>query len=197
MAEEVGGEASVFDDAAIGRIAGAMMAEPGTPPEPVTILSTMTDEAWDRMLKVHLYGTFYVSRAALRHMERARSGAIVNLGSIYGLTGSVLHPNYAVAKGGITQLTRSSPIHRRSGRPDAGAPTRHRPVRVSATVRCGPSAAAGPVPENQSLEAATMVEFYGGETAYRRRIRHLARVVIAATPSRQPIFLPSSRLRAS
>jgi NAD(P)-dependent dehydrogenase (short-subunit alcohol dehydrogenase family) len=94
-------------DDVIGRVAANMMAEPGTPPEPISVISTMTDEAWDRMLKVHLYGTFFVTRAALRHMEPARSGAIVNLASIYGLSGSALNASYAVAKGGIVQLTRS------------------------------------------------------------------------------------------
>ena len=94
-------------DEVIGRVAASMMAEPGTPPEPISVISTMTDEAWDRMLKVHLYGTFHVTRAALRHMEPARAGAIVNLASIYGLAGSVMNPAYAVAKGGIVQFTRS------------------------------------------------------------------------------------------
>jgi 3-oxoacyl-[acyl-carrier protein] reductase len=79
----------------------------GEPTEPVAVVSSMTDEAWDRMLRVHLYGTFYVTRAALRHMEPARSGAIVNMASIYGLEGNALDPAYAVAKGGIVQLTRS------------------------------------------------------------------------------------------
>lgn len=94
-------------DEVLGRLVGNMTAEPGTPPEPVGVVSTMTDEAWDRMLKIHLYGTFHVTRAALRHMEPARSGSIVNIASIYGLSGSVLYPGYAVAKGGIVQLTRS------------------------------------------------------------------------------------------
>lgn len=94
-------------DEVLGRLVGNMMAEPGTPPEPVGVVSTMTDEAWDRMLKIHLYGTFHVTRAALRHMEPARSGSIVNIASIYGLSGSLLNPAYAVAKGGIVQLTRS------------------------------------------------------------------------------------------
>lgn len=75
--------------------------------QPVAVVSSMTDGAWDRMLKVHLYGTFYVTRAALRHMEAAHSGAIVNIASIYGLAGNALDPAYAVAKGGIAQFTRS------------------------------------------------------------------------------------------
>ena len=94
-------------DFVIGRVSANMMAEPGKPQEPIGVISTMTDVSWDRMLKVHLYWTFFVTRAALRHMEPARSGAIVNLASIYGLSGSAINSSYAVAKGGIAQLTRS------------------------------------------------------------------------------------------
>ena len=79
----------------------------GRPPQPVGATSRLSDEAWDAVLQVHLYGTFHATRAALRHMEPARSGAIVNLASIYGLAGNPLDPAYAVAKGGIVQLTRS------------------------------------------------------------------------------------------
>ena len=79
----------------------------GGTPEPVRALSTLTDELWDRMIKVHLYGTFHGTRAALRHMEPARSGAIVNIASIYGLRGSPATPDYAAAKHGIVGLTRS------------------------------------------------------------------------------------------
>jgi len=95
-------------DEVLGRAGANMMsALTGDPIEPIRAVSSMTDEAWDRMLKVHLYGTFFVTRAALRHMEPARSGAIVNMASIYGLEGNALDPAYAVAKGGIVQLTRS------------------------------------------------------------------------------------------
>jgi 3-oxoacyl-[acyl-carrier protein] reductase len=79
----------------------------GGTPEPVRVLSTLDDDLWDRMIKVHLYGTFHGVRAALRHMEPAGAGAIVNVASIYGLRGSPTTPEYAAAKHGIVGLTRS------------------------------------------------------------------------------------------
>jgi 3-oxoacyl-[acyl-carrier protein] reductase len=80
----------------------------GAPPQPVRVLSTLTDAEFDRMIKVHVYGTFHGMRAALRHMEDARSGHIVNLASIYGLRGSPGTPEYAAAKHAIVGLTRST-----------------------------------------------------------------------------------------
>ena len=97
-----------LSDAVIERAGANMMASmTGEPIQPTGACSTLDDDTWDRMLKVHLYGTFHVTRAALRHMEEARAGAIVNMASIYGLEGNALDPAYAVAKGGIVQLTRS------------------------------------------------------------------------------------------
>lgn len=67
----------------------------------------LSDEAWDRMIKVHLYGTFYGTRAALRHMTPARSGAIVNISSVLGLRPMAGALHYATAKAGIIALTKS------------------------------------------------------------------------------------------
>ena len=74
---------------------------------PADVLTSMTDEEWDRMLKVHLYGAFYGTRAALRHMQPARRGSIVNISSILGQHPSAGAPHYATAKAAIIALTRS------------------------------------------------------------------------------------------
>ena len=47
----------------------------------------MTDAAWDRMLGVHLRGTFLCTRAALKLMTKTEGGAIINMGSIMGTYG--------------------------------------------------------------------------------------------------------------
>jgi len=67
----------------------------------------LSDADWDRMIRVHLYGAFYGTRAALRHMTPARSGAIVNVSSVLGLRPMAGALHYAAAKAGIIALTKS------------------------------------------------------------------------------------------
>ncbi len=75
---------------------------------PLDVFGGITDEAFDKMLRVHLYGTFYGIRAALRHMEPARAGSIVNIASILGVMPSAGAPHYGAAKAGIVSLTKSA-----------------------------------------------------------------------------------------
>jgi len=70
------------------------------------ITQEMTDEAWTRMLAVHLNGTFFCTREALRLMARENSGAIVNMSSV-AAWGLETVPHYSAAKGGILAFTRS------------------------------------------------------------------------------------------
>jgi NAD(P)-dependent dehydrogenase (short-subunit alcohol dehydrogenase family) len=67
----------------------------------------MTDEDWDTVIKVHLYGSFYVSRAAAEHFRRQESGVFVNMTSTSGLVGNVGQANYSAAKLGIVGLSKS------------------------------------------------------------------------------------------
>lgn len=75
---------------------------------PPNITVDLSDADFDRMIKVHLYGTFYGTRAALRHMTPARSGAIVNISSVLGLRPMAGALHYATAKAGIIALTKSA-----------------------------------------------------------------------------------------
>jgi len=67
----------------------------------------LTDEKWDRMLGVHLNGTFYCCREALRIMNPQMSGNIINMGSVMGTAGGAGASHYCAAKAGILGFTRS------------------------------------------------------------------------------------------
>ena len=67
----------------------------------------MSDDEWDSVIKVHLYGTYYVSRAAAPHFKEQQSGAFVHMTSTSGLIGNFGQANYAAAKLGITALSKS------------------------------------------------------------------------------------------
>lgn len=66
-----------------------------------------TDEAWRRMQAVHVDGTFYCCREALKIMNPAMSGSIVNMSSILGTFGRPGNVAYATAKAAILGLTRA------------------------------------------------------------------------------------------
>lgn len=66
----------------------------------------MTDEEWHRMIAVHLNGTFFCSREALKIMNPQLSGSIINMGSIMGTSGG-MGSSYCAAKAGILGFTRS------------------------------------------------------------------------------------------
>ncbi len=67
----------------------------------------LSDDEFDRMIKVHLYGTFYGTRAALRHMTPARRGTVVNVSSVLAVRPMPGALHYAAAKAGIIALTKS------------------------------------------------------------------------------------------
>jgi 3-oxoacyl-[acyl-carrier protein] reductase len=67
----------------------------------------MSDEDWDQVLDTNLKGTFLFMRAVSRIMMRQRSGRIINMASVIGLTGNAGQANYAASKAGIIALTKS------------------------------------------------------------------------------------------
>lgn len=77
------------------------------------MLWNMTDEEWDDVIKTHLYGHFYCTRATVIQMRsaikegRQKRGTIINFSSDYGITGSMINANYCAAKSGVIGFTYS------------------------------------------------------------------------------------------
>ena len=73
-----------------------------------TLLMRLKDEDWDVVLQTNLTGTMYCTRAVLRPMIRQKSGRIINISSVVGLSGNAGQANYAAAKAGIIGLTKAT-----------------------------------------------------------------------------------------
>lgn len=71
------------------------------------LLVRITDEQWDSVVDTNLKGAFQLIRAAARGMMRRRSGRIINITSVVGLTGNRGQANYAASKAGLIGLTKS------------------------------------------------------------------------------------------
>ena len=72
-----------------------------------TPLLQMTEAGWDRMLAVHLKGTFNCTRAFLPDMLTAGFGRVINIASVAGLRGAPGLTHYSAAKAGIIGFTKA------------------------------------------------------------------------------------------
>ncbi len=72
---------------------------------PLKYFFEQTDEDWDRIIRVHLYGTYYMMKEVTPTMIRQRFGRIVNISSSAVYSGSSGRANYVAAKCGIEGLT--------------------------------------------------------------------------------------------
>jgi len=89
---ELGAISILVNDAGIGEIAP---------------LADMTEGQWDRMIGVHLKGTFNCTRAVIGEMIAAGEGRIINISSVAGLAGAVGFVHYSAAKAGVLGFTKA------------------------------------------------------------------------------------------
>lgn len=71
-----------------------------------TMFHKMTDDDWDKVIEVHLQGSYNVCHAAVNHFREQQEGSFVLFTSTSGLIGNVGQANYAAAKMGIVGLSR-------------------------------------------------------------------------------------------
>jgi len=71
------------------------------------LLLRLSETDWDTVLDANLKGAFFTTRAVVKGMMKRRSGRIINVTSIVGLTGNKGQANYAASKAGLIGFTKS------------------------------------------------------------------------------------------
>jgi 3-oxoacyl-[acyl-carrier protein] reductase len=105
IAETSGEQAIEISLKARAKLREAQMGE--SPATHWDVTQAVTDEDWSRMIGVHLTGTFYCTREALKLMARKNRGVIINMSAVAALQGLPMSPHYAAAKAGVLGFTRS------------------------------------------------------------------------------------------
>ena len=71
------------------------------------LFTDITDEDFDKMMRINLYSAFYTTQETVRHMLREHEGCIINISSIYALTGGSCEVHYSMTKAGLDGMTKS------------------------------------------------------------------------------------------
>ena len=72
-----------------------------------TLLMRMSEEQWDLVLTVNLKSVFNLTKAVLNTMLKQKSGSIINMSSVVGVSGNAGQSNYSASKAGILGFTKS------------------------------------------------------------------------------------------
>jgi 3-oxoacyl-[acyl-carrier protein] reductase len=72
------------------------------------LIMRMSPDDWRLVLEVNLFGAFYMTKAVLRPMLKARRGRIVNITSVSGQAGQMGQANYSSSKAGLIGLTKAT-----------------------------------------------------------------------------------------
>ena len=71
------------------------------------LFTDITDEDWNNMIQTNLTSAFYCTQEAIKSMISKKNGLIINISSIWGVTGASCEVHYSVAKAGIDGMTKS------------------------------------------------------------------------------------------
>ena len=71
------------------------------------LLLRMTKEDWDKVMRINLDSVFNLTKAVIKPMMKAKSGSIINMTSVVGISGNAGQSNYAASKAGVIGFTKS------------------------------------------------------------------------------------------
>lgn len=71
------------------------------------LFTDITDEDWNNMINTNLKSVFYMCQETIPNMISRKEGLIINISSIWGITGASCEVHYSVAKAGVDAMTKS------------------------------------------------------------------------------------------
>lgn len=71
------------------------------------LLMRMTEEQWDMVININLKSAFNLTKGVTKYMMKQRSGSIVNMSSVVGVSGNAGQCNYSASKAGLIGFTKS------------------------------------------------------------------------------------------
>ena len=71
------------------------------------LFTEITDEDWQSMINNNLNSAFYCTREAVKNMIHNKQGLVINISSIWGLTGASMEVHYSTAKAGLIGFTKA------------------------------------------------------------------------------------------
>ena len=108
-------QADISDSRQVGKLIDKTMAAFGSVDVLVNnagisqqkLFTDITEAEWDTMMNVHIKGMFHSCQAVLPHMIYKKSGKIINLSSIWGITGASCEVHYSTAKAAVIGFTKA------------------------------------------------------------------------------------------
>lgn len=73
----------------------------------IKLFTDITDEDWNNMINTNLNSVFYMTQEVAKNMIHNKKGCIINISSIWGVTGASCEVHYSVAKAGVDAMTKS------------------------------------------------------------------------------------------
>ncbi len=73
----------------------------------IKLFTDITDDDWENMIKTNLSSVFYMTREVLPNMIHNKNGCIINISSVWGITGASCEVHYSAAKAGVIGMTKA------------------------------------------------------------------------------------------
>ncbi len=101
------GQVDLMTEYCVGRFGGIDILINNAGMSQTKMFNDISEQEWDGMIGVNLKGVFNCSQSVLKHMISRKSGRIINISSVWGMTGASCEVHYSAAKAGVIGFTKA------------------------------------------------------------------------------------------